>query len=156
MTEISRRDLLKAAGLTGAGLFLPAIAEDTSAITHPDAAPSAPSARKTMKGVPFERHEVVRVGIVGTGLRGRSVLHELLAIDNVRVTAIADVVPDKMAIATTMIVDAGKPAPAGHDGDHGFERLVQRDDVDFVYTATPWEWHVPVMLAALAAGKHCG
>jgi len=42
------------------------------------------------------------------------------------------------------------------NGDHGFEKLVARDDIDFVYTATPWEWHVPVMLAALAHGKHCG
>ncbi len=30
----------------------------------------------------------------------------------------------------------------------------QRDDIDIVYTATPWEWHVPVCLAALKAGKH--
>ncbi|HJQ19232.1 MAG TPA: Gfo/Idh/MocA family oxidoreductase [Gemmatimonadaceae bacterium] len=156
MSDISRRDLLKAAGLAGAGLFLPAISERVDAIAHPDAAPPAPSDRKTMKGVPFERHETVRIGIVGTGLRGRSVLHEFLGLDNVRVTAIADVVPDKMALASKMITDAGMPAPATHDGDHGFERLVQRDDVDFVYTATPWEWHTPVTLAALAAGKHCG
>ena len=32
--------------------------------------------------------------------------------------------------------------------------VVQRDDIDFIHTATPWEWHVPVMLAALKAGKH--
>jgi predicted dehydrogenase len=153
MSPISRRDLLK---ITGASLFMPAIAANVSAFADPAAAPSAPVDRKTMKGVPFERHETVRIGIVGTGLRGRSVLHELLAIENTRVTAIADVVPDKMAIATRMITDAGGAAPATYDGDHGFERLVQRDDVDFVYTATPWEWHVPVMLAALAAGKHCG
>src|SRR5436189_191325 len=82
MTEISRRDLLKLAGLSGAGLFLPAIAENVSAISYPDAAPDSPRDRKTMKGVPFERHDVVRIGIVGTGLRGRSVLHELLAIEN--------------------------------------------------------------------------
>ena len=33
-----------------------------------------------MRAVPFERHETVRVGIVGTGLRGRSVLNEFLGI----------------------------------------------------------------------------
>jgi len=85
------------------------------------------------------------------------VLGELLAIEGVRVTALADVVADKVNRATKMIANAGQPAPATFtEGDHGFERLVARDDVDFVYTATPWEWHVPVMLAALAAGKHCG
>src|SRR6185503_17568409 len=162
MSNLSRRDLLKSAALAGAGLatsglFLPAIAEDAAAVLHPDLAPPAPRSRATMKGVPFERHAIVRIGIVGTGLRGRSVLNELLALDNVAVVAIADVAPAKAALATKMITDAGKPAPASYvAGDHGFEALVQRDDVDFVYTATPWEWHVPVMLAALAAGKHCG
>ena len=162
MTDISRRDLLKGAAVAGAGLaasgtFLPAIAENVSALAHPELAPPAPSARTTMKGVPFERRDAVRLGIVGTGLRGRSVLTEFLGIEGVKIVAIADVVPDKIALATKMITDAGQPAPATYaSGDHGFEELVQRDDVDFVYTATPWEWHVPVMLAALAAGKHCG
>jgi predicted dehydrogenase len=161
VTDVSRRDLLKSAALSGAalaggGLFSSAIAENITAASHPDAAPPAPAARTTMRGVPFERHQMVRIGMVGTGLRGRSVLGELLAIDGVRVTAIADVVPDKMARASKMITDKGQPAPVVHNGDHGFEKLVARDDVDFVYTATPWEWHVPVMLAALAAGKHCG
>jgi predicted dehydrogenase len=32
--------------------------------------------------------------------------------------------------------------------------MVERDDIDLVYNATPWELHAPVMLAALAAGKH--
>jgi hypothetical protein len=161
MTDLSRRDLLKGAALVGAGLvadgvFTPAIAEDVTAATHPDRPPVSPIGRTSMKGVPFERHETVRIGIVGTGLRGRSVLHELLAIEHARVVAVADVVSDKTARATKMITDAGHTAPEVYSGDHGFEKLVARDDVDFVYTATPWEWHVPVMLAALAAGKHCG
>jgi len=162
MTDLTRRELLKQAALGGAalagsGLFTSAIAENVTAATHPDAAPPAPSARTTMRGVPFEPRDTVRIGIVGTGLRGRSVLRELLAVEGARVVALADVVPDKAARAAKMITDLGQPAPAIYtEGDHGFEKLVARDDVDFVYTATPWEWHVPVMLAALAHGKHCG
>ncbi|MFI5310506.1 MAG: Gfo/Idh/MocA family protein [Gemmatimonadales bacterium] len=162
MSDLSRRDLLAQAALAGAALaagakFSPAIAEEVSAIHHPDLAPPAPARRATMRGVPFERHGTVRVGIVGTGLRGRSVLGELLAIEGVRIVALCDVVDEKARLASAMVAKAGQPAPAVIvSGDHGFEQLVARDDVDFVYTATPWEWHVPVMLAALAAGKHCG
>ena len=84
MTDLSRRDLLKAAALAGAGLaasgpFSNAIAENITAASHPDLAPPAPAARKSMRAVPFARHETVRIGIVGTGLRGRSVLRECLA-----------------------------------------------------------------------------
>ena len=165
MTDsLNRRDALKqalvaGAAIAGAGALtpMPAIAEDITAITSPEAEPKRAAYAKTMKGVPFERHETVRIGIVGTGLRGRSVLSELLAIDGVRIVAVADVVADKTARASKMCTDAGKPAPEAYtSGERDFERLVARDDIDFVYTATPWEWHVPVMLAALKAGKHCG
>ena len=160
--DLTRRDLLKGAAIAGAalatsGTFFPAMAENITAITNPDLAPPAPLSRQTMHGVPFERYETVRVGIVGTGLRGRSVLGELLAIDGVKIVALCDVVADKLTRASKMVTDAGQPAPAIVGGsDHAFEQLVARNDIDFVYTATPWEWHVPVMLAALAAGKHCG
>jgi predicted dehydrogenase len=160
--SLSRRDLLKSAVLAGAtlgvaGAFSPAIAENITAATHPDAAPPAPAARTTMRALPFERHATVRVGIVGTGLRGRSVLTELLGLEGVRIVALCDVVPEKVQMATKMITDKGQPAPAAYTkGNHAFEQLVARDDIDLVYTATPWEYHTPVMLAALAHGKHCG
>ena len=161
MSDLSRRDLLKRAALAGTtmaagGAFSPAMAENVTTGHHPDLSPPAPLARSTMKGVRFERRDVVRFGIVGTGLRGRSIISELLAIDHVKIVAVADIVPDKAQRAVKLVADAGQPAPAVYDGDHGFEKLVARDDVDFVYTATPGEWLVPVMLAALEAGKHCG
>ena len=160
MSDISRRDLLKSAAIAGAGLaasghFTSAIAENVTAATHPDLEPTPSPGRKTMRAVPFGRHETVRIGMVGTGLRGRSVLNELLGIDGASVVAVCDVVPDKAQLAVKMITDKGQPAPAVYtDGEHAFERLVARDDIDIVYTATPWEFHVPVMLAALAHGKH--
>ncbi len=117
-------------------------------------APGAPPPG-SMLGVPFEKHATVRVAIVGTGLRGRSILRELLAIEGVRVTALADIVPEKARRAAAMVTQAGQPAPALFtDGERDFERLVRRDDIDLVYTATPWEWHTPVCLAAMRAGTH--
>ena len=162
--QLHRRDLLKQALATGAGLAaagaltpLPAIAESITAATAPDAVPARPAGAKSMKGVPFTRHPVVRFAIVGTGLRGRSILSELLAIDGVKIVAVADIAPEKAARAVKMCTDAGQEAPAVYtNGERDFERLVQRDDLDYVYTATPWAWHVPVLLAALRAGKHCG
>lgn len=160
---IDRRSLFKQALAAGAGIAAaqglsatPLMAESIDAINAPDAAPERTRAADTMRGVRFERRETVRFAIVGTGLRGRSIISELLAIDGVQITAIADIAPEKAARAAKMITDAGAAAPAVHtNGERDFERLVQRDDVDFVYTATPWNWHTPVMLAALRAGKHC-
>ena len=117
MSDLSRRDLLKAAALATAGIatagpFSNAIAEHITAGSHPDLAPPAPPNRKSMRAVPFARHDVVRVGMVGTGLRGRSVLTELLGVDGVKIVALCDVVPEKAQMAAKMVTDKGQPAPA--------------------------------------------
>lgn len=156
----SRRDLLKGAALASAGLALglPATAHAESGPAHlaPIALPQPTQSAATMLGVPFDRHAVVRVAIVGTGLRGRSVLHELLGVDNVRITALCDTVPAKMDMAVKQMRDAGHTyEPARFTGsERAYEQLVQRDDIDLVYTATPWQYHVPICLAAMKAGKH--
>jgi predicted dehydrogenase len=157
---LSRRDLLKSAAVAGAalgasGAFRPALAEPAVAGEHPEVAPPPPRFAKTMKGVPFEARETVRIAIVGTGLRGRSVLRDFLGCPGVRITALCDNVAEKAQRAAKMVTDKGQAEPALYtQGDHAFEALVAREDIDLVYTATPWEWHVPVMLAALKAGKH--
>lgn len=157
--QISRRTLLGGAAavavgaLAGSPVRLFASTDDWRV----DLAPPVPADNGTMLGVPFDKHDVVRVAIVGTGLRGRSVLNELLAVEGVEITALADIAPEKAQRAAAMVTKAGKKEPALYtNGERDFEKLVARNDVDFVYTATPWPWHTPVMLAALKNGKHCG
>ncbi|MBK7594430.1 MAG: Gfo/Idh/MocA family oxidoreductase [Gemmatimonadetes bacterium] len=148
---LSRRDLLKAAGAASAAIAV----SSTESHATPTPPPQTTPAAATMMGVPFARHAKVRVAIVGTGLRGSSVLGELLAVDGVQITALCDIVPAKVARAAKRVTDAGQPAPATYsNGERAFEELVKRDDIDIVYTATPWPWHTPVCLAAMKAGKH--
>ena len=157
--DLTRRDLLKSIAASGAGLGLaqlglvmPANAE---LLPDEERTPFA-SAAQTMMGVRFEPRDVVRIAIVGTGLRGRSVLGELLGVGNVRITALCDIVPEKVELAKTMMKKAGHEyEPAVYtNGERDFENLCARDDIDLVYTATPWRWHVPVCLATMKNGKH--
>src|ERR1700752_1044689 len=150
---LSRRELLKAAGLASIGVTAAGIthahdSEETQ-LRHPQ--------HRTMIGVKFEPHDVVRLGIIGVGLRGTEVLREFLAVEKVVVNAVCDVVKEKCTRAAQMIEKAGQKTPGIYaNGERDFEKLVARDDLDFIYIATPWEWHVPQVLAALAAGKHVG
>ena len=163
---MSRREALTslgAAAVAASGLLAPAPLLASSAHWRVDLkaplAPVGPSGdrQSRMLGVPFERHASVRLAVVGTGLRGRSMLGEFLAVEGVQVTALADIAPEKAARAAKMVTDRGQPAPALYtNGERDFERLVERDDIDFVYIATPWEWHTPMALAAMRAGKHVG
>ncbi len=111
------------------------------------------SAGPTVMGMPFEK-TTPRVGLVGTGGRGTSLLKDMLAAD-VQVVALCDVVKDKAASAQKLVEQAGQKAPALYtDGDHAFEKLAASGDLNLVITATPWKWHVPVAVAAMQAGKH--
>ena len=99
--------------------------------------------------------DLVRIGIVGVGNRGSSHVAELLKVEGVEIRAVCDVVESKTAAAQNTIVKAGKPKPEGYSrGKTDFRRLCEREDLDLVLTATPWEWHVPVCVAAMTNGKH--
>ncbi len=91
--KLSRRELLKAATAAGLGFASSGISSVHSAEDfETTAAPGSGRKQETMIGVAFESRDAVRVGIVGVGLRGTSVLGEFLAIDKVVVNAVCDVV----------------------------------------------------------------
>ena len=77
--------------------------------------------------------------------------------DDVEVVAICDIDPNAIQIAQKMIAAKGrKPAVAYQTGDHDFENLAKRADIDGVVIATPWEWHVPMALEVMKQGKYAG
>ena len=151
--EISRRSFVKGAAIGGAGLL---IATDLLSADRASGSPESPKAtsKATMMGVPFEARERVRLGIIGVGGRGTSLLGDLLAVENVDVKAICDLVPEKVAHAQKLVTDAGQPEPkAFGKNETDFKNLTQLD-LDIVYIATPWNWHVPMAIDAMKNGKH--
>lgn len=109
------------------------------------------------RGSSAEAERPVRIGLVGVGTRGRSLTRTLLALPGVEIKAMADIDETSLAWGQKICVEAGREKPEGYPrGPRDFERLVDRSDLDAVITATPWEWHVPVMLATLDAGKYGG
>src|SRR3954465_6447375 len=99
--------------------------------------------------------ESVRVGFVGVGVKGSEHLANLLRLDGVEVKAVCDVRDEACAAARRQAEAMGKRGPTAYTrGERDFERMCAAEDLDLVYTATPWEWHVPVLLAAMRNGKH--
>lgn len=155
-SKLSRRDLLKTAAIGAIGATTFGI-DATPGVEGVEITDAPAPKNQTMIGVKFEPRDVVRVGIVGVGLRGTDVLGEFLAIDKVVINAVCDVVKEKCERAARTVEKAGQKTPAIYaDGERSFEKLSSRDDLDLIYIATPWEWHVPQILAALKEGKHVG
>ena len=97
----------------------------------------------------------VRVGMVGVGSRGTHLLQILAGMPGVEVRAVCDIVQAHAARAQQFVEDASGARPDAYtQGDRDFERMCARDDLDAVVTATPWEWHTPVSVAAMRAGKY--
>jgi hypothetical protein len=149
---IDRRTLLKL-GAAGAGAaLLPGCggspAEGAAAPpTLGGTAPERPLAAPPM--------ETVRVGFVGVGGMGSVHVRNLLDIEGVELTAVCDIRPEHAERARDWAVEAGRKAPTLYtSGETDFERMCGEEDLDLVYNATPWEWHVPICVAAMANGKH--
>ena len=119
------------------------------ALTYVETVP--PSQGETMRGVPLEPRDVVRVGFIGVGGRGSGQLGEMLAVEGAQVTAVSDVVEGLALRAKERVEKAGQPTPAV---ELQWERLCEREDVDLVYVCSPWDWHVPHAVRAMACGKH--
>ena len=99
----------------------------------------------------------VKIGVIGTGLRGQWMLWLASKYPDVDISAICDIDSGMIADALKIIKDGGKPEPRIYNnGDEDFINMVNNEDLDGVYIATPWEWHHPMAVTAMKTGKHVG
>jgi hypothetical protein len=152
---MQRRDLLKL-GAAGLGLGMTGglsglSAEEVEALMQerPDLgpAPEAPFAADPI--------DVVRIGFVGVGLQGGSHVRNFLGIDGVEIVAVCDINETRAGEVAGWVEAEGRHPPTLYTrGETDFVRLCETEELDLVFTATPWEWHVPVCVAAMENGKH--
>lgn len=162
LPSASRRTFLRTGLAAGAAVT----AAGAPAFTGSAASAAAPTARKapgrrrgqtTMIGTPFDSHETVRIGLIGLGNRGMGMLTGWAAVPGAVVTAVCDIRADRATRAADRLVADGRPRPAEVAGsEDSAAQLCEREDVDFVYIATPWEFHYPHGRAAMLGGKHVG
>ncbi len=149
--DLDRRDMLK---LGAAGLGA-AMIGSAAACARSEAAPPAALGSPPLEPFSAPPMETVRIGFVGVGGMGSAHCRNLLRIEGVELKAVCDIVPEKVATIQQWAEEAGKPRPTGYSrGDYDFQRLCEEEDLDLVYNATPWRWHVPICVAAMEHGKH--
>jgi predicted dehydrogenase len=142
MDNSTRRDLLKLVGLGSLG----------ASLARPQSAGG-----KSVADMPFQPKETMRIGVIGTGGRGNSLVDNFSMVPGVQIAALCDTVKDKVLKTLAKLDKAGKasqPIALFHSDDHAFEGLLKRDDIDLVVIATPWIWHVPMAVAGMKQGHH--
>ena len=110
-----------------------------------------------IKAIQKTEKKVVHLGFIGTGLRGQWLLDLASKRDDVLIPAICDIDDLMIDKPLRILKRNNKDAPEIYkNGDEDFFNLVKRDDLDAVIVATPWEWHHPMAVATMKAGKHVG
>lgn len=95
----------------------------------------------------------VRLGIIGTGFRGQSHIEMLCQRKDTNIVAFADPDPRMLSDAQKILKEAGRPAAIEYsNGKENYKQLLQRNDIDAVVIASPWEWHIPQALEAIKNG----
>jgi predicted dehydrogenase len=103
-----------------------------------------------------ENDRPVRIGLIGSGGRGCGLMGILLTMKGIRVPAVCDISPSRIQVAQGMVESAGQPQPEGYLGEEAYLKLLERDDLDAVIIATPWDWHARQAVDAMKAGKYPG
>ena len=99
----------------------------------------------------------IKMGFIGTGMRGQWVLMLAAKYPEVDIPAICDIDDGMIESALKILKDAGKPEPHVYkNGDEDFLNMLQNETLDGVYIATPWEWHHPMAIDAMKNGIHVG
>ncbi|MBL7750680.1 MAG: Gfo/Idh/MocA family oxidoreductase [Chitinophagaceae bacterium] len=107
-----------------------------------------------MSGYAAPKLDVVRIGVVGLGMRGSDAVERLTYIDGVEITALCDKYPDRVEAAQQTLLKRGRPKAKSYSGEEGYKALCESNEVDLVYSPTPWHMHTPIALYAMKNGKH--
>ena len=107
-----------------------------------------------MQGYHDKPMDEVRVGLVGLGSRGPLSAQRLAVVPGVRIVALCDWAPRRVAAANAWRVQHGYPKAMEFSGPDGYRRMVERDDIDVIYSVTGWTSHHEINMLAMLNGKH--
>ncbi|MDQ0614008.1 putative dehydrogenase [Microbacterium sp. W4I4] len=108
-----------------------------------------------MLGTPFEKHDVVRVAIVGLGSRQSTLLSSLVKIAGARVEALCDLNADRVSKFAESIRVAGHEVPHLYSGPDALQNLrADAGRVDLAIIATAWTDHAWIAIDLMNAGLH--
>jgi hypothetical protein len=162
-SKLSRRNFLKTSAVAGVGASVATIsfgaepvAPSTGGLSRGDISLTRrrPGGQKPVHDLTTKPLERVRVAVIGLH-RGLTHVGSCLGIEFAEVVAVCDIVDDRAKVAADLCEKRSGKRPVIYSGnEHVWEQMVARDDIDAVYIATPWAWHVPMALRTLEQGKH--
>jgi predicted dehydrogenase len=94
--------------------------------------------------------EKIRLALIGCGGMGNRHLDSLVANDRCEVVAVCDVWKRRYEASADKVESVYGHRPEGYQD---YRRILERDDIDAVFSATPDHWHALIAIHACEAGK---
>lgn len=99
----------------------------------------------------------VKIGIVGTGNRGTSLLRTLLTMYNVDIVALCDLDESRAVNAATLCEKSGRIRPEVYGKDlSAYKVMLDKHRLDAVIIATYWDSHTAIALDVMSRGMYPG
>ena len=99
----------------------------------------------------------IRLGFIGVGLRGRNHVSIALRRTDVEVHAICDIREDSLAHCRKQFKELDKQLPREYTGSpEAYKHMLEKETLDAVIIATPWQFHYPQAIDAMQAGVYVG
>ena len=150
----TRREFLKTTILSGAALSLSHIPVFGKEIIEYSEKQVQTGKHKSMLGFACEPIKTVRIGFIGLGMRGPDAVRRMMKLEGVEIKALCDLLPERVKAVNASVKKEGRTEAVEYSGEEGWKQLCERDDIDLVYTCTPWRLHTPICLYAMKHGKH--
>jgi len=115
---------------------------------------SAKPPQFNMCGYAAPKIDKVRIGFIGLGMRGPGAVERMSHIEGVEIKALCDKDPQRATKAQAILEKQGLPKAKEYSGENGWQEMINNEDLDLVYTCTPWRLHTPIALYAMQHGKH--
>lgn len=157
----NRRNFLKLGSLAGIGIASSSVlAACQTKTNNNETATTATATKQTgsqqfnMSGYRAPKLDKVRIAFVGLGMRGPHAVQRMSYIEGVEIKALCDIRPKQLEKVQELIKDSKHNPDLYSEGEDAWKKMFDRDDIDLVYIATPWELHTPMAVYAMEAGKH--
>jgi hypothetical protein len=156
----NRRHFLKQTSLAGISLagsgLLSSFRSESDQQGEGKKKPSMTARKQTfnMSGYAVPPMETVRIGFIGLGNRGPGHMVNMTRIQGAKVVALSDLRPERVEAAKKRIARSGQDPATYSGGTEDWKKLCERNDIDLIYIATPWNMHSPMAVYAMEHGKH--
>lgn len=154
MKNLDRRDFIKKASLSSAGLtlggMLPAYAENYPIFDH---------SLQYMGDFTAPKLDIVRIAVIGVGARGSGHATQLATIEGTEIVAISDLYEDLAKPSADRCSEIGKgkrhkDIALYHGSENQWKQMLEEVKPDAVIIATNWNNHAPMAIEAMKKGAH--